>query len=113
MKTPSENQIPLPSLIKTIEEKKTFRIVRMKGPVNLTNGNELDQFVRKFRNQKRFEYKYLLLDFADVTQIHSSAIAAVVKAMLDYKKTITSWVLLILTPNLEIKSCWKSLKSIS
>jgi len=82
-----KNQISLPSLFEAIDEREKLRIIRLKGSIDVSKALELEEFVKKFRGQKGFEFKHILLDFSAVTFLDSSAVAAVIKTMLDYKKT--------------------------
>ena len=78
---------PAPAWIKSIEERKTLRILRVKGRIDVAAlGESSSQRALQARQQKGFEYKHLLLDFADVTYIDSSAVAALLLTLRDYQK---------------------------
>jgi anti-anti-sigma factor len=86
MRNTFENKVSLPSALKSIEETEEIRIIRLKGSVDFSTVDEIGQFIEKFRAQKEFQYKHLLLDLSEITFVDSSAVARVIKTMLDYKK---------------------------
>ncbi len=70
-----------PAAIKAIEEYPDFRIIRFQGKLQIATMDEIGRYVEWRRKQKGYKFKNLLLDFADVTYVDSSAIAAVVNAL--------------------------------
>jgi anti-anti-sigma factor len=81
-----DNQIPLPSIFRAIEETEKIRTIRFQGSVDISQVSDVEQFIKKFRAQEGFEYKHLLFDFSEVSFIDSAAIAAILKTLRDYKK---------------------------
>ena len=77
----------LPTWIKKVEELKTIRIVRMQGDLNAIAVALIEKLDARARQQKRYEFKHVLLDFEDVTSMDSSAVAGLLKALAEYKKT--------------------------
>ncbi len=83
----SKKPKPLPPAIKTVEEAGEFRIIRFQGSLDIASVSLLEEHVRKIKAEKSFQYKNVLLDFAEVDYIDSSAIAMVVRCVSDYKKS--------------------------
>lgn len=83
----SKNNSFLATWIKKIEELKTITIVRMKGELNAFAVARLEKLDARARQQKGYQFKHVLLDFADVTSMDSSAVAALLKALNECKKT--------------------------
>lgn len=77
----------LATWIKKVEELKTIRIVRIKGELNAFAVAVLERLDARARHQKGYEFKHLLLDFKDVVSMDSSAVAALLKALSEYRKT--------------------------
>ncbi len=77
----------LANWIKKVEELKTIRIVRIKGELNAFAVAMLEKLDARARQQKGYQHKHLLLDFKDVASMDSSAVAALLKALAEYKKT--------------------------
>ena len=82
-----QKQITLPPWIKAVEERRALRILRVQGRVDMTVVAHMEKFSEKMRNEKGFEHKQLLLDFADVSYIDTSVVAVLLKTMGVYKKT--------------------------
>ncbi len=80
------NQIRLPKWIKQFEERKTVKIYRLQGDLDAAAVTLLQKFSALTRRQKGYEYKHVLLDFADVVSLSSSAVAALIKELDIYKK---------------------------
>jgi anti-anti-sigma factor len=72
---------------KEIVEKENYRIIRMKGSFDIMNDVEVEGFIKKFRSQRNFQFKHLILDFQEATFLDTSAVALIVKTMSDYKKS--------------------------
>lgn len=94
-----KNKISLPKWIKKVEERKTIRIFRLQGELGMAAVAELEQFAVLARSQKDYEFKHILLDFADVSSMDSSAVAALLKALRDYKKRHQMLVIVNLNEN--------------
>ena len=77
----------LANWIQKVEELKTIRIVRIKGDLNAIAVAMLEKLGARARQQKGYEHKHLLLDFKDVVSMDSSAVAALLKALAEHKKT--------------------------
>ena len=82
----SKKPLQFPPWIKSIEERNTLRILRLRGGLNINTIQKHIQFITELRKQKGFEFKDMLLDLADVNYIDSATIAALVEALHDYKK---------------------------
>jgi anti-anti-sigma factor len=83
----SKNKNHLPTWLKKVEELKKIRIVRMKGVLNAFAVTLIEKLDARARKQKGYEFKHVLLDFEDVTSMDSSAVAGLLKALAEYKKT--------------------------
>ena len=86
MKLFTKKQVVLPPSIKQVEERRTLRIIRLQGELNVSREPEINKFVRDFRSRPEFEFKNMILDFKDVPYADSSAVARLVQTMFDYKK---------------------------
>ena len=80
------SQIRLPKWIKQVEERKTIKIYRLQGELDAPAVTTLQKFAALARTQKGYEYKHVLLDFANVASIDSAAVAALIKELHIYKK---------------------------
>ena len=87
MKFAKEQQVSLPGWISAIEELAKIRIIRLKGDIDALAVSRLEQFAALIRQQKNYVYKHILLDFAEVVSMDSAAVAALLKALREYKKT--------------------------
>ena len=81
-----QKEIALPQWIKAVEERSGLRILRLQGRVDMTAVAVIQQFAEKRRMEKGFEYKQLLMDFADVSYIDTSVVAVLLKTMCLYKQ---------------------------
>ena len=82
-----KEQTLVPEWIKAVEELKKIRIIRLVGEIGALAVSKLEQFSALSRQQKGYEFKHILLDFSEVTLIDSAAVAALLKALRDYKNT--------------------------
>lgn len=73
--------------IKSIDELEVVRIVRLQGPVDVTTLHEIERLRERLRNHDSFEFKHVLLDFADVTHTDSSTVAEIIELISEIKKT--------------------------
>jgi len=98
-------QTRLPKWIKGVEERKTIKIYRLQGEIDAHAVTTLQKFSAFARNQKGYEYKHILLDFANVASIDSSAVAALIKELHIYKKMYQKFAIMNLAegPNYMIR----------
>ena len=82
-----KEQTLVPEWIKAVEELKKIRVIRFKGDIDALAVARLEQFSVLTRQQKGYEFKHVLLDFSEVNSIDSATVAALLKALRDYKKT--------------------------
>ena len=85
MFTDQEGVAPLS--VASLEDYPTIRIVRLRGPIDLTTVTELDRFRKWLTKHKGFKYKHLLLDFKQVTKTDSSAVAGLMQAIAELKSS--------------------------
>lgn len=75
------------TVIKSIDELEAVRIVRLTGAVDATTLHEIEQLRERLANHESFEFKHVLLDFADVTHTDSSTVAEIIELISNIKKT--------------------------
>ncbi|HCM42808.1 MAG TPA: hypothetical protein DIS66_05825 [Candidatus Omnitrophica bacterium] len=73
--------------IEKIEEREKVRIFKIKGNLDITAVAQIEQFVTLMKQRKGHDFKHVLLDFAEVTQIDFSTVAALLKTLRDYLKS--------------------------
>jgi anti-anti-sigma factor len=76
-----------PLSVASVEDYPTIRIVRLRGPIDLTTVSELDHFRQWLRSHKGFQFKHLLLDFKQVTHTDSAAVAGLMQAIAELKSS--------------------------
>ena len=73
----------LAEMIEKVEEREKVRIFKIKGHLDKAALAKLERFAALARKQKGFQFKHILLDLAEVTQIDFSFVAALLKALKD------------------------------
>lgn len=76
-----------PFFISSIEEKGRVRILRLKGDIGMSAAPEMMKFKKKVESRPDFQYKNILVDFKNVTHIDTAAIAELIAAISELKKT--------------------------
>jgi ABC-type transporter Mla MlaB component len=74
-----------PLSIAALEDYPSIRIVRLRGPINQQAVSELERFRKWAAKQRGFHNKHVLLDFKNVTQIDTSAVAEMIQEASELK----------------------------
>lgn len=75
-----------PFFISSIEEFDEFRIIRLKGSLDRDTIPQAIKFMRRMQNRANFQHKNTLIDFKDVVHIDTTAVAALIMAISEFKK---------------------------
>ena len=80
-----ESSVPFLPFIEKIEDYKNFRVMRLKGAIDMSTIPEFSKMVPKAKNNKGSLKQNLLLDFRKVTHVDSSTIAILLVALNELK----------------------------
>ena len=81
----SDKEGGAPFSIAALEDYPTIRIVRLRGPIDQTTVSELERFRKWVGKHKGFKHKNVLLDFRNVTQVDTSAVAEIIQHVSELK----------------------------
>lgn len=73
--------------ISSIKEREGLRIIRLKGDIDMATIPEAFKFMKKMQSHPDFRYKSILVDFKNVTNLDTAAIAVLIAAISELKKT--------------------------
>jgi anti-anti-sigma factor len=74
-----------PFSIEGLEDYPSIRIVRLRGPIDQTTVAELERFRKWVAKHRGFKHKHTILDFKDVTQVDTAAIAEILQTVVELK----------------------------
>ena len=74
-----------PVSIAAIEDYPSIRIVRLRGPIDHATVAEIERFRVWVMKHPGFKRKHILLDFKQVTNINSAAVAGIIQAVAELK----------------------------
>ena len=89
----------LPSCIASVEENVNLRVIRLKGPLDMSGLAKAVEFKKRMRSRPDFEYKNTLMDFKDVTYIDSVAIGEIIETLAELKESHHKLGIINLTEN--------------
>ncbi len=75
------------SFLKSLDEHQNIRIVRLKGPIDVSTIPEIQVFRKELRAQTGFQSKHVLVDFKEVTHVDTSSVAGIILVMSEMKAT--------------------------
>ena len=74
-----------PQSIYSLEDYPSIRIVRLRGRIDQTTVAELERFRQWVGRHRGFKHKNVLLDFRNVTQVDTAAVAEILRAVSELK----------------------------
>lgn len=74
-----------PQSIAGIEDYPSIRIVRLRGAIDQRTVSELVRFRKWIAKHRGFKHKHVLLDFRQVTQVDTAAVAEIIREVSELK----------------------------
>ena len=79
------NEGEAPACILALEDYPSLRIVRLQGPINQKAVAEIERFRKWVVRQRSFKHKHVLLDFKNVTEMDTAAVAGIIQEVSELK----------------------------
>ena len=86
MKALQKEENPYPFL-KSLDEHENVRLIRLKGPIDMTTLPQIQAFRKELRAQPGFQSKHVIIDFKEVTHVDTSAVAGMILVLSEIKAT--------------------------